>query len=126
MFQGQERQIIIISTVRSSLDMMGFDVKHSIGFLDNPKRFNVAVTRACSLLIIVGNPHVFINDPYWGKLLDLCQGQGAYEGIPIRRRTDQDFAVAAERMRDLLLDESPEDNDSSNEHAHEMPMPDFE
>jgi len=72
MFQGQERQIIIISMVRSSLDFPGFDVKHNIGFLDNPKRFNVAVTRACSLLIIVGNPHVFIRDPHWGKLLKLC------------------------------------------------------
>jgi superfamily I DNA and/or RNA helicase len=28
--------------VRSSLDFMGFDLKHNIGFLDNPKRFNVA------------------------------------------------------------------------------------
>ena len=126
MFQGQERQIIIISTVRSSLDMMGFDVKHSIGFLDNPKRFNVAVTRACCMLIIVGNPSVFINDPHWGRLLDLCQEQGAYEGIPIRHRTEHDFAVAAQKLQDLLLDESPEDIHSSNDHAHEMPMPDFE
>jgi helicase MOV-10 len=44
MFQGQERQVIIISAVRSSLSFIGFDVQHSIGFLDNPKRFNVAGT----------------------------------------------------------------------------------
>jgi hypothetical protein len=58
--------------------------------------------------------------------LDLSQEQCAYDGIPIRRRTDHDFAVAAERVQDLLLDESPEDNDGSNDDAHEMPMPDFE
>lgn len=42
MFQGQERRIVIISTVRSSEDYVGFDLRHNIGFLDNPKRFNVS------------------------------------------------------------------------------------
>lgn len=57
-FQGQEREIIIISTVRSTVKHNEFDRVHQLGFLSNHRRFNVAITRARSLLVIVGNPHV--------------------------------------------------------------------
>ncbi|CAL5397419.1 unnamed protein product [Camellia sinensis] len=57
-FQGQEREVIIVSTVRSTAKHNGFDKTYCLGFLSNPRRFNVAVTRAKSLLIIVGNPHI--------------------------------------------------------------------
>ena len=72
----------IISTVRSSADFIGFDAKHNLGFLDNPKRFNVAVTRACSLMIVVGNPAVLAPDPHWGRLLRMCIEKHAYTGVP--------------------------------------------
>lgn len=57
-FQGQERRIIILSTVRSTIRHNEFDRVHLLGFLSNPKRFNVAITRAQSVLIVVGNPHI--------------------------------------------------------------------
>lgn len=57
-FQGQERDVIIISTVRSTVKHNEFDKVHYLGFLSNPRRFNVAVTRAKSLIIIIGNPHI--------------------------------------------------------------------
>ena len=38
--------------------MVDFDVSHNIGFLSNPKRFNVTITRAQALLVVIGNPHV--------------------------------------------------------------------
>lgn len=57
-FQGQERQIIIVSTVRSTIKHNDFDIAHCLGFLSNPRRFNVAITRARSLLIVIGNPHI--------------------------------------------------------------------
>ncbi|KAM9292469.1 RNA helicase Mov10l1 [Morus bassanus] len=58
-FQGQEYMAIILSTVRSHEGLFGDD-KYCLGFLSNPKRFNVAITRAKALLIIVGNPHVLV------------------------------------------------------------------
>lgn len=57
-FQGQEREVIIISTVRSTVKHNEFDKFFNLGFLSNYKRFNVAITSAKSLLIIVGNPHI--------------------------------------------------------------------
>lgn len=57
-FQGQEKQVIIISTVRSTIKHNEFDRAYGLGFLSNPRRFNVAITRAISLLVIIGNPHI--------------------------------------------------------------------
>merc|ERR1711994_572587 len=57
-FQGQERRVIIVSTVRSSPEYVYTDNQYKLGFLKNPKRFNVAITRAKALLIVVGNPHI--------------------------------------------------------------------
>ena len=75
--------MIIISTVRSTDQFIRFDAKHRLGFLANPKRFNVTVTRAQALLIIVGNPRVLASDQHWGELLSRCIHNGAYTGIAL-------------------------------------------
>jgi hypothetical protein len=71
------------SQVRSSADHIQFDLSHRLGFLSNPKRFNVAVTRAKKLLVVVGNPRVLGRDPHWGELLRLAVRAGAYRGCPL-------------------------------------------
>jgi helicase MOV-10 len=38
-FQGREKRIILISTVRSQVELLKEDFKFNLGFLDNPKRF---------------------------------------------------------------------------------------
>uniref|UniRef100_A0A7N8WQ20 RNA helicase n=1 Tax=Mastacembelus armatus TaxID=205130 RepID=A0A7N8WQ20_9TELE len=64
-FQGQERRVILVSTVRSSPDYLEIDKEFNLGFVKNEKRFNVALTRAQALLIVVGNPRVLESDSTW-------------------------------------------------------------
>ncbi|XP_047333760.1 probable RNA helicase SDE3 [Impatiens glandulifera] len=88
-FQGQEKDVIIVSTVRSTIKHNEFDKTYCLGFLSNPKRFNVAITRAKSLMIIIGNPHITSKDPYWNALLWYCVDGGSYMGciLPEREKT---------------------------------------
>lgn len=85
-FQGQERQVIIVSTVRSTVKHNDFDRIHCLGFLSSPRRFNVAITRARSLLIVIGNPHIIGKDLYWNMLLWRCVDNGSYQGCPLPER----------------------------------------
>lgn len=82
-FQGQERKFIIISTVRSNEDLVDSDCHHNIGFLSNPKRFNVSVTRAQSLMIIVGNPVVLCYDVFWCAMLQYAVLNDCYLGCDL-------------------------------------------
>jgi superfamily I DNA and/or RNA helicase len=60
-FQGQERDIIIISMVRSNDE-------GNIGFLNDLRRMNVAITRARMKLIIIGNSDTMCRHPFYRKL----------------------------------------------------------
>uniref|UniRef100_A0A3Q2VAN8 RNA helicase n=1 Tax=Haplochromis burtoni TaxID=8153 RepID=A0A3Q2VAN8_HAPBU len=66
-FQGQERRVILVSAVRSSPDYTEIDKDFNLGFVKNEKRFNVAVTRAKALLIVVGNPRILETDSTWAR-----------------------------------------------------------
>lgn len=69
-FQGQERDVMIISTVRSSQGEEKSEVKGAgLGFLTNCKRFNVAITRARTLMIVIGDPVLLQRDENWKELL---------------------------------------------------------
>lgn len=80
-FQGQERNVIILSTVRSKL--FKHDSEEHIGFLSNPKRFNVALTRAKALTIIIGDPNILCKDERWKLLWDYCKEHNGY--VPFQR-----------------------------------------
>jgi len=100
-FQGQERKIIIISTVRSNPEFIGVDLRYNLGFVKNPKRFNVSVTRAIALMIVVGSPKVLNSDVYWSKLLWHCVDNNAYTGVKLPKRpggTDNDDGTLSTRL----------------------------
>ncbi len=62
-FQGQERDVILISLVRSNEE-------GQIGFLRDLRRMNVAITRARMKLIILGNVRTMTRHPFYKKLWD--------------------------------------------------------
>lgn len=67
-FQGNEKDVIILSTVRSK----------SIGFSADPCRLNVAITRARSQLIIVGNRELLERDNLWKRVLAYIAKNGRF------------------------------------------------
>ena len=62
-FQGQERDVILISLVRANED-------GQIGFLNDLRRMNVAITRAKMKLIILGDASTLTKHPFYKKLYD--------------------------------------------------------
>ena len=77
-FQGQEKDIIILSCVRSAAE------PRSIGFLSDRRRLNVAVTRAKSNLFVIGNAeHLRRGDPIWERLVATAEQQGAVQPITV-------------------------------------------
>ena len=66
-FQGQERDIVIISLVRSNNN-------GQIGFLSDLRRMNVAITRARMKLVIMGNAETMCHTAFYKKLFEYVSG----------------------------------------------------
>lgn len=86
---------MIISCVRSKeVEFIAEDRLHNIGFLKNPERFNVSITRAKALLIVIGNPVVLYKDPHWGAFLRYCYVNGGYTGSELPDLVRESFAFS--------------------------------
>lgn len=70
-FQGQERDIVYISLTRSN-------EQNEIGFLKEYRRMNVALTRAKSKLVVLGDSATLGKDSFYNAVLDYVQAIGGY------------------------------------------------
>lgn len=70
-FQGQERHIICISLVRSNN-------RNEIGFLQDIRRMNVALTRAKQMLIVIGDSATLANHPFYKNFIQYVEENNAY------------------------------------------------
>jgi hypothetical protein len=95
-YQGQEELIIIISTVVGSANTRSIGTL-AHGLMASPQRFNVAITRAKALLVIVADPNALWEDTHWRKLLQYAVDNRAYRGCahPLLPTGADDNAVDA-------------------------------
>jgi ATP-dependent RNA/DNA helicase IGHMBP2 len=73
-FQGQERDVIVIGFVRSN-------DKGEVGFLQDIRRTNVAMTRARKKLIMIGDSATLGSHPFYLELLDYVQANSFYKSV---------------------------------------------
>ncbi|XP_051996519.1 putative helicase mov-10-B.1 [Xyrauchen texanus] len=115
-FQGQERKVIIVTTVRSSINYVKMDQDFNIGFLSNHKRFNVAMTRAKALLIVVGNPVILSKDPTWQRFIQYCEHEQGYTGFDYKDAEGEEDMV--NRLASLKITSDDMDESPVQQHVH--------
>uniref|UniRef100_A0A8C3FIF1 5'-3' DNA helicase ZGRF1 n=1 Tax=Chrysemys picta bellii TaxID=8478 RepID=A0A8C3FIF1_CHRPI len=79
-FQGAEKEIIVLSCVRT----------RQVGFIDSEKRMNVALTRGKRHLLIVGNLACLSQNKLWGRVIHHCEGVASALEDRIKIQNDLD------------------------------------
>lgn len=77
-FQGQERLIMIVSTVRTEQKQIMKDNRFGLGFLQCPKRINVAISRARALLVVFGKQSILEKDVNWKRLIEYTKNNNTF------------------------------------------------
>jgi len=71
-FQGREKEVVLISLVRSN-------VEGELGFLNDTRRMNVAMTRAKRKLIVIGDGATLASIPFYKDFIQYTESIGAYK-----------------------------------------------
>ncbi|KAK0942949.1 hypothetical protein LTR29_005521 [Friedmanniomyces endolithicus] len=78
-FQGLESRLVIFCTTRTRDRFLEQDAARGLGVINEPRRYNVAMTRAKEGLVVIGNPAVLAQDPCWTAFLSFCQRNGLWD-----------------------------------------------
>jgi superfamily I DNA and/or RNA helicase len=73
-FQGREKEAVIVSLVRSNRE-------GEIGFLEDVRRMNVALTRARRKLIVIGDSATITTHPFYQRMVTYFESVGAYHSV---------------------------------------------
>ena len=73
-FQGREKEAVIVSLVRSNQE-------NQIGFLEDTRRMNVALTRARRKLIVIGDSATITVHPFYQRMVMYFESIGAYHSV---------------------------------------------
>jgi len=119
-FQGREKEIIIVSAVRSS-------AKGVIGFVRDVRRMNVAFTRPRRNLWIVGNASVLKMNPNWCAFLEFAEDKGSIIRVDkqpffLHRWLKNYYQKNSHLERPSRLDQVLQENSKSNYSDGPEPM----
>lgn len=102
-FQGLESRLVILCTTRTRDRFIDQDLAKGLGVIHEPKRFNVALTRAKEGLIVIGNQDVLRQDENWYSFLAFCARNGLVEGLDIGEDFPKRANVIVSRLEKQLL-----------------------
>lgn len=74
-FQGREKEVVLVSLVRSN-------DRGEVGFLNEPWRFNVALTRARRKAVVVGDADTVTAAPVYDAFLEYARERGVVVDRP--------------------------------------------
>ncbi|KAL2358548.1 P-loop containing nucleoside triphosphate hydrolase protein [Cryomyces antarcticus] len=86
-FQGLESRFVILCTTRTRDRFLDQDKARGLGIINEPERFNVALTRAKDGLIVIGNPYVLAIDPHWTAFMSFCRRHDLWDDHPRQATT---------------------------------------
>lgn len=118
-FQGQETEVVIFSAVRSNS-------MSELGFLRDPRRLCVALTRARRGLVILGDSKVLKSCRHWRSLIESCENRNCFitvDNLSSNQFERDDGSVHSERQevdKDNAKTEIKTFSDDGNETNREV------